>query len=92
MTTQNIRVSGAMMDRMLMKPFTADVYETDAQNAEKGFAVPRDRYPRGMWVTFPCRWQKRLPDFCVADGFCTVSAELACILNGLIWVRRGFIR
>ncbi len=81
-------VSGAMMDSSLIKGFKTDISEVDlhltvvAQRCQqRAEPLPAERYPRAMYGDTPFTNIKKLPDFCNAGAFWTVSGAFADVLR-----------
>jgi len=81
-------VSGAMMDSSLIKSAKMDVDDSnldlvvEAQRCQgQGNPLPADRYPQVIFGMFPFKKNKKLPDFCNAGGFWTVSRAFADVLR-----------
>ncbi|KCV81347.1 hypothetical protein ATO10_13124 [Actibacterium atlanticum] len=87
-TKPTVWVSRIMMDSTLIKPFAADIVETDKDNAiealrlnQLGFPLPSDRFPKEQYFTQRSKKAAKQPDIFSAGGFWCVSAAVADVMR-----------
>jgi len=85
---ETVWVSSAMVDSRLVKPFTSDLFQNDANTAaettrqnEKGIPLRADQFPKEIFVMYKGKKYKKLPAIFNASGFWVVSTACADVLR-----------